>query len=67
MSERIVHTDTTECPHTIFECEACGYKTNDTYTAGVINDLSGKCPECGADAALDKFGKWIKDGSWYLQ
>ena len=56
---------------TIFECLACGYKTNDTYTAGVINDLSGECPECHANAGQPEFeadgkGKWIADGSWYL-
>ena len=67
MSKEIIRTDTTEWPHTIFTCKACGYKTNDTYTAGVINDLSGECPVCHADAAMDKFGEWLEDGSWYLQ
>ena len=56
---------TTVWPETIFECRACGYKTSDTYTAGVINDLTGECPDCGADAALDKFGIWIEDPEWY--
>ncbi len=62
-----IHTDTTTWSETIFRCKACDYKTNDTYTAGVINDLTGECPVCGADAALDESGEWITDPSWYLQ
>ncbi len=58
---------TTTWPETIYECKACGYKTNDTHTAGVINDLTGECPTCGADAALDKAGLWLKDPAWYGQ
>ncbi len=58
---------TTTWPETIFECRACGYKTSDTHTAGVINDLSGECPNCEADAALDKAGIWIEDPAWYGQ
>lgn len=41
-----------QADHAIFTCAKCGYSTTDLYTAGVINDTTGECPECGADALL---------------
>lgn len=60
--------------HSIFTCANCGYTTADIYTAGVINDLSGVCPECDADAGRvdepETFpngkGIWCNDDcGWY--
>ena len=50
---------------TLFTCRKCGYITDDTYTAGVINDLTGVCPVCLADADKDAFGQWTTDDRWY--
>lgn len=58
-----------QADHPIFTCAACGYATSDLYTAGEINDLSGVCPECGADAGLPENGGrgiWCSDEcGWY--
>lgn len=61
-----------QADHAIFKCANCGYETADLYTAGVINDLSGECPECEHDAARVEefpetgFGIWCNDNcGWY--
>lgn len=58
-----------QADHIIFECAECRYNTTDLYTAGVINDLSGECPECQADALLTSEGGsgiWCNDNcGWY--
>lgn len=53
-----------QADHAIFTCRNCGYSTTDIYTAGVINDLSGECPECHLDADIG--GIWCDDScGWY--
>lgn len=55
--------------HPIFTCANCGYQTTDGYTAGVINDISNDCPECGSPAnTIDEGGSgiWCNDDcGWY--
>lgn len=38
-----------------FTCAACGYASPDEFTAEVINDQTGKCPDCGTDARAEDF------------
>jgi len=40
---------------TRFVCSACDFVADDAYTIEVINDLTGACPECGAQADETNF------------
>ena len=60
----------TKWSHDIFTCVHCGYTTNDTYTAGTINDLCNECPNCDTELVAGDKDAWCnlrhaEDCGWY--
>lgn len=47
-------TTTTQTAET-FVCSHCNYRTADSYTVEVINDLTGVCPICETEATSTDF------------
>lgn len=45
-----MNTEATE-----YRCHACGYHSTDAYTVEVINDLTGKCPQCDTPSRRTDF------------